>query len=98
MNKRVLLASGLGVLVTIVLFGFAFAAGDAGHESLARILFWQNSLLQMLAPLGNMGTPEHPIYEGTPLNFLAFVASFPLGFAVYGGASYAIISIHGSRA
>jgi hypothetical protein len=98
MTKRVLLAAAFGVLLTLVLLGLALAAAGAGYESLASVLFWQNSLLQGLAPLGNVGTPENPIYEGTPLNFLAFLASLPLGFVFYGGAAYYGLRFLGRRA
>jgi hypothetical protein len=61
-------------------------------------LLWQNTLLQGFAPLGNMGTPEHPIYEGTPLNFLAFLASIPLSIIIYSLVAYAALSIARRRA
>jgi len=88
MAKHIFQAAAIGVMTTIVLFGIALLAANAGYESLAKGLFWQNSLLQSLAPLGNIGTPQRPVYEGTPLNFLAFLASFPLGFFVYGSVAY----------
>jgi len=66
----------------------AFVAANANLDGLAKILFWQNSLLQSLAPLGNIGTAEHPVYEGTPLNFLAFLASIPVGIIVYSLFAY----------
>jgi len=92
MKKRVLVAIALGVLITFALIGLALAAASAGLDSLAKVLFWQNSLLQSLAPLGNIGTVEHPVYEGTPLNFLAFLASIPLGFLIYARVAYAALS------
>ncbi|MGN2253779.1 hypothetical protein ACFWZ4_10415 [Frateuria sp. GZRe12] len=77
MIKRILLAFTIGVLATAVLFALSFAADSFGLTSLANGFLWQNTLLQGFAPLGNMGTPEHPVYEGTPLNFLAFLAGIP---------------------
>ena len=85
---RVLKALAIGVLVTFVLFGLALVAAEFGQESLASFLTWQNTLLQSLAPLGNIGTADHPVYEGTPLNLLAGLLSFPLGFAIYGCAAF----------
>ncbi len=81
---RVVNAAVFGILATLLLFGLATVAAQYNHLSIAHGLFWQNALLQSLAPLGNIGTAEHPVYEGTPLNFLAFGLSFPLGFAAYG--------------
>ena len=88
MTKRILLAAALGIAVTVALIGLASAAASTGLDALAKVLFWQNSLLQSLAPLGNIGTAENHIYEGTPLNFLAFLASIPIGIIVYGSLAY----------
>jgi hypothetical protein len=98
MIKRILLAFAIGVLATAVLFALSFAADFFGFTSLANGLLWQNTLLQSFAPLGNMGTPEHPVYEGTPLNFLAFLASVPLGIVVYSVMAYAALSMVRRRA
>ena len=98
MIKRILLAFAIGVLATAVLFALSFAADSFGFTSLANGLLWQNTLLQSFAPLDNMGTPEHPVYEGTPLNFLAFLASVPLGIVVYSVMAYAALSMVRRRA
>jgi hypothetical protein len=82
------IAGILGVAVTLLLFAVAFVAGSAGHTELARALFWQNELLQALIPRHNIGTPEHPIYEGTPLHLIGFIASIPIGFVIYGVLAY----------
>jgi hypothetical protein len=85
-------AVGIGMLVTLLLLGLAFAADLAGFESLATALLWQNSLLQSLVPMGNIGSAEHPVYEGSPLNLIVFVASFPDGMAIYGLAAFLLMS------
>ena len=92
MLQRALFAVCIGILVTLLLLGAAFVADSAGLASLAKALFWQNSLLQSLAPLGNVGSAEHPVYEGGTLNLIAFVASIPLGVAVYGAAAFALMA------
>lgn len=89
--KRFLLALAVGILITAALFGLANAAGAAGYPGVARALFWQNALLQSMVPLNNIGTPEAPFYEGTPLNCLAFIASVPLGVLIYSFAAYVIL-------
>jgi hypothetical protein len=45
-----------------------------------------------------MGTAEQPMYAGTPLNFLGFLASIPVGFVIYGVAAYVAIRMLRSRA
>ena len=86
--RHAVTASLIGIAATLVLLAGAFAADASGFPNLARSLFWQNGLLQSLVPQGNIGTPESPVYEGSPLNYLAFLASIPLGFAAYGCLAY----------
>ncbi len=43
-------------------------------------------------PMGNIGSAEHPIHEGSPLNLVAFLASLPVGVAIYGLAAFAFMS------
>ena len=91
-TTRGLLATGIGLVLTVGLAGTAYLLHAAGAEGAARAALWQNTLLQSLVPLNNIGTPEKPIYEGTPLNYVAFIASFPLGFIVYSVISYVVLS------
>ncbi|APG05889.1 hypothetical protein BJI69_19590 [Luteibacter rhizovicinus DSM 16549] len=91
MIKRILLAALIGVTVTLLLIASSFAADDAGHETLSNVLFWQNWLLQALVPTPDIGAAEHPFAEGTPLTFIAWFASVPLGFVIYGVAAFAIM-------
>ncbi|HJY05403.1 MAG TPA: hypothetical protein VJ323_03755 [Bryobacteraceae bacterium] len=98
MIKRLMLAAAIGLLATAALFALSFAADSLGFASLARGLLWQNTLLQSFAPLGNIGTAEHPVYEGSPLNFLAFLASIPTGIFFYSLLAYAALSMAKRRA
>ena len=98
MAKRFVLASSIGVFATLALLALAFFAASTGHESLAEVLFWQNSVFQRLSPCGNIGTVEHPICEATALNFLAFGVSVLVGFLVYGFVAYALIGSSQRRA
>lgn len=98
MIRRILLAIVIGVLVTAAMLVLSFAADSFGFTSLSTGLLWQNMLLQSFAPLGNMGTLEHPVYEGTPLNLLAFLASIPLGVIIYSLVAYAVLSVARRRA
>src|SRR3546814_16980000 len=77
--------------LTLALLVLAVAADSLGRPGVADSLFWQNGLLQHLAPLHNVGTPERPVYEGSPINFLAFLASIPLGIFVYTVVAYLVL-------
>jgi hypothetical protein len=81
----------IGTSVTLVLLLLAFSISASINPWFSRALFWQNTLLQSLIPPLNIGTAEHPVYEGTPLNILAFFASIPLGIAIYSTAAYFLI-------
>ncbi|MGH7182641.1 MAG: hypothetical protein ACREJN_11775 [Nitrospiraceae bacterium] len=72
-----LLATGIGLVLTAGFAGAAYLLHAAGAEGAARAALWQNTLLQSLVPLNNIGTPERPFYEGTPLNYVMFIAAFP---------------------
>jgi hypothetical protein len=85
---RVLLAIGIGVLITAGTAAAAFALSSRGAESVSEVVFWPNTFLQALVPAPNIGTSDHPLYEGTPLNFFAFLASFPFAVTLYAFIAY----------
>ena len=91
MARRIWLSAAVGILITLILLALAYVSSKAGMNSLAQTIFWQNSLLQKLVPLHNIGTIERPVYEGTPINFIVFICSIPFGFLIYGGIAYAIL-------
>jgi hypothetical protein len=95
--RRILLATAIGVLITACAAVTAHFAATAGASFLASVLRWPNTLLQAIVPLHNIGTLEQPFYEATPLNLLAFMASFPLAAVLYSVVSYAILSIRAAR-
>jgi hypothetical protein len=84
----ILSAFGIGVLFTALTAALSYFASQAGADLLSEILFWPNTLMQSLVPLHNIGTTAHPLYEGTPLNIVAFLVSFPLAVLVYGITAY----------
>ena len=84
----VFVAVGIGVLLTAITATAAYFASRSGSDRLSEIIFWPNTALQALMPAPNIGTPEHPIYEGTPLNILAFFASFPAATLIYALIAY----------
>jgi hypothetical protein len=85
---QILLAIVIGVFVTIVT---AAVASALSSESAREVLFWPNTVLQSFVPASNIGPPHRPLYEGTPLNFVAFVASFPFSVVVYGAVAYVFL-------
>lgn len=89
--RRIAISSAIGILLAISMAALSYLADVAGASILSKILLWPNSLLQSFTPLYNIGIAERPIYEGTPLNFIAFVASFPLAALIYGIAAYFVI-------
>lgn len=92
MFKRIMLAALLGVTVTLLLIAASFAADDAGHETLSNALFWQNWLLQALVPPPAVGSSPNPFAEHMPWAFVAWFASVPLGFVIYGVAAFVVMS------
>jgi hypothetical protein len=52
------------------------------------ILLWQVGLLFSLVPAHNIGTPEQPFYEGTPIHLLAIPAGILLGVPIYAFLSF----------
>jgi len=85
------LALGIGTLVTAVTATLSHFAFQAGAELVSEILFWPNTLMQSLVPLHNIGTPEHPFSEGTPVNIGAFFVSFRLSILLYSAVAYVFI-------
>jgi hypothetical protein len=87
----ILLAFGIGIVITALTATLSYLALPAGSELVSEIVFWPNTLMQSLVPIHNIGTPEHPFYEGTPLNIVAFIASFPLAVLLYGTVAYVFL-------
>jgi hypothetical protein len=79
------------LLLTALLTLASYQSYKAGAQTLSTVLFWPNSLLQSAAPCIRGSAPAQPLCEGTPLNALAFIASFPLSVAVYAAITYVII-------
>jgi hypothetical protein len=86
-----LAAISIGVALTALMESAGYFAYDFGAEGLARTLTWANTLLQHAVPCNNVGTVVEPLCEGTPLNLLAYFASFPVGLAAYSVLAYALV-------
>ena len=81
------IAASTGAVLTLATSVLAAVLANAGYESAAAVIYWPNTLLQGMVPKHNIGTSETPIYEGTPLNFVAFCASFLLACVSYSAAA-----------
>ena len=90
-SATALLALGIGLLLTVGLTVAAQLSHQAGGEVWTRILSWPNTLLQSFVPCNNIGTSAHPFCEGTPLNLLAYWASYPFSIFVYSVVAYFIV-------
>jgi|SRR6185369_8819590 len=84
-------AVAIGVVATGALETASHLAYESGSDRLAHTLSWANTLLQNLVPCINIGTVWRPLCEGSPLNVLAYFASFPLSIAAYSVLAYAVI-------
>jgi hypothetical protein len=91
MIKRVLIAAAVGMATTMVLIAASFSADDAGYDTLSQSLFWQNWVLQSILPTPSIESMQHPFDHGMPLPFIAWFASIPVGFVVYGVVAFIVI-------
>ena len=85
------IAVAVGVLLTAVLQVASYIAYESGFEYLSYVLNWPNAALQSLVPCINIGTPEPPLCEGTPINYFAYIVSIPAGAAAYTFVAYLLI-------
>jgi len=80
---QLLKSASIGIVITLATLAAAYGLDELGFADISRIVFWPNALMQSFVPAHNIGTVDVPIYEGTPLNFAAFVVSIPLGAIIY---------------
>ena len=90
--RRILIAIGIGAIVTVVTTALAYWAHERGVEELGHWLLWPNTVLQSFVPLHNIGAQDRPLLVATPLNYMAFLLSFPVSIFIYSVAAYFILS------
>ena len=70
---------------------------DVDPPFLFRVLLWPVYLIGptigRLLPRGNIGTPEHPAYEGTPIDFIVGFALVGLSIFFYPVATFLVLSL-----
>jgi hypothetical protein len=87
------------IRLVISLFVFLVVSGivvphlmDVNPPRIVNLLLWPMDVLGpqigKILPHGNIGTPEHPVYEGTPLDFLAGFALAFFSILLYPIATY----------
>jgi hypothetical protein len=87
----------IGALISAGLIGTAYLADMSGYKAFSGILFWPNTVLQDLMPCVPIEASRQYFCEATPLNLLAYIASFPISVAVYGAIAFAFIGRRGGR-
>jgi hypothetical protein len=87
--SRLALSLICGLTITVALTMVVISGVTSRNTS--RVLLWQCMILAQGMPRGNIGTPEHPIYEGTPLDFIPVFIGIPLGVPIYASLTYAVL-------
>ena len=90
-RTRIFIALLGGASITAVSVMGAIAASALGFDGIARVLYWPNTLLQGLTPCVPIRTDDHTFCEGTPLNDLAYFASFILGEVAYAAVIFVLL-------
>ena len=66
-----------------------------------KVLLWPAFLLGpaigSMLPRGNIGTPEHPVYEGTPIDFLVGFALVAFSIFLYPVGTFLVLSFISRR-
>ena len=81
--KLILVSIVCGILLTFLLTVFAFAGNSRAWGC---TFVWQACLLQTV-----IHTPDNPIHEATPIDFLAFWFGVLLGVPIYSLLSYILL-------
>ena len=90
------------VLISFIVFVCVFLIVvphlmDAEPPFLVNALLWPVYLIGpaigRLLPRGNIGTPEHPVYEGTPIDFIVGFALAGFCILLYPVITFVILSL-----
>ena len=70
---------------------------DVHPPVLVNVLLWPVYLtapvISRMLPRGNIGTPEHPAYEGTPIDFLVGFALAGVSILFYPVATFVVLTV-----
>ena len=90
--KLLTFSVGGGILFAALIAEFPNALNAIPLPIIA-VVFWPVSICEYLVPLGpNIGSPSHPIHEGTPLNVVAAVVGYALSWMFWSGLVLTIIT------
>ena len=71
--------------------------GDVNPPLLVKVLLWPVFLvgpaIGRMLPRGNIGTTEHPVYEGTPIDLLVGIALVGFSIIFYPVATLVVLSL-----
>lgn len=96
LRRRQFIWSGLiGALLTAVAF-IVFVLGE--WSTATSVPLWPWMILQRALPHPNLGTPEHPLYEGTALDMAAALVGLALSWIFYSSVVYTISAWRRRRA
>jgi hypothetical protein len=95
MTKRIVTAFSIGAALTLLLVGLFVAETETVQNPPAPlrysgyVLFWPvTAITYLVGPGPNIGTPEKPIQEGTPVQLFAIavgVATIRVLFSLFSG-------------
>jgi hypothetical protein len=82
-----------GIISCVLILVAARELEEVQPSTFARIVLAPVPWVVGLVPSHNIGTADHPVYEGTPVLFAAALAALPLCAAVYTAAGYVLLTL-----
>ena len=90
--KNIVGSVAWGSVATFAGMALSYAAHLLDLARLSRAFYWQGWWLQRFLACSNIGTPERPLCEGTPLNLVVFALGIPFGVVLYASIAYIVLS------
>ena len=95
-TKWLVISLGAGFLITALLLNVSINMSNPSHAvALADVVLWPVLVCEKLSVHHglppNPGTPEKPLYEGTPVFFFAFAVGLGLSWAFYSTVVFLIL-------
>ena len=83
--------AGLAITIAAVSVAALFAI-EVGSWVPAQVLLWPAWILLAALPCFNIGTPEHPVCEGTPIHLVVALLGVALAVVFYAGVVYLVLA------
>jgi hypothetical protein len=91
---RLLISFVVGLCVSLIVVPHVM---DVHPPLFVNVLLWPAYLLGptigRMLPRGNIGTPEHPIYEGTPIDLLVGLALVGFSIFLYPVGTFVVLTV-----